>query len=142
MGTGQMMLVLFAMILFSSIMIGTMNNMFDLSTISYEAMIQMQGQRIIDRYYQEIDSAILSGKLKFSEINSYDNLTEEFKINGIIYHVNINTNYTCRRGHINHYDPDYQRVDLFVWCKGVRQNTIRIGTKDNPISRMYAKMGF
>lgn len=142
MGTGQMMLVLFAMILFSSIMIGTMNNMYDLSAISYDAMIQMQGQRIIDRYYQEIDSGILSGKLKFFDIKDYNGLKEEFKINGIVYNVSITTNTCCRRGHINHPGPDYQRVDMVVWCKGVKRDILWIGTQEDPISRLYARMGF
>lgn len=142
MGTGQMMLVVFALILFSSIMIGTMNNMYDISEASYDIMIQMQGQRIIDRYYQEIDSAILSGKLKFEAIKDYNGLKEEFVINGITYNVSITTNTCCRRGHIYHPGPDYQRVDMVVWCKGSKKDILWVGTTKDPISRLYAKMGF
>jgi len=102
----------------------------------------MQGQRIIDRYYQKIERGILSGDLKFTNISNYNGLMEEFKINEITYNISILTKYCSKGGTINN-DPNsnYQRVDMVVWCKGSNNNVLWIGTNNNPISRLYAKMG-
>ncbi|MCK4694394.1 MAG: hypothetical protein KAT74_01460 [Candidatus Cloacimonetes bacterium] len=145
MGTGQMLLVLFAIVLFSTLIVSTHSNLFNLANINYNAMHSMQGYRIIDKYFQEIDIKIIEQVNTFAEIQSiYSDSTNLMTISYIDYHINIQSNYCDSLGNIATPDASlkYQRVDINIWCNSVDPDTLRIGTPTYPISQVYADLGF
>ena len=144
MGTGQMLLVLLAIVLFSTLILSTHSNLFHLANINYNAMHSMQGYRIIDKYFQEIDTKILEQVITFAEIQSmYSDSTNLMTINYIDYHINIKSNYCDTLGNITTTSTTkYQRVDIRLWCNSIDPDTLRIGTPTHPISQVYANLGF
>ena len=144
MSTGQMLLVLLAIVLFSTLILSTHSNLFHLANINYNAMHSMQGYRIIDKYFQEIDTKILEQVITFAEIQSmYSDSTNLMTINYIDYHINIQSNYCDTLGNITTTNiTKYQRVDINIWCNSIDPDTLRIGTPTYPISQVYADLGF
>ena len=55
----QMLLVLLALALFSTMLLNTYNIMLDQSALVYDNMHYLQGQKIADRYFQRIESELL-----------------------------------------------------------------------------------
>ncbi len=67
MGTGQMMLVLFSVILFSTITLNVYNGMYyELHQLS-DQFIRLQTRRIADKFIQKIGSELLGGAYSFDD---------------------------------------------------------------------------
>jgi len=142
MGTGQMFLVLMAVVLFSTIILTTQNNLFTLAYSSYEAMIMMQGYKIADRFLQEIEAMNISGSKSIEDIHDqYSFADSMLRINMIDYYVTSTTQW-CDRSGGSPTDSlhNYLRIDVRI--DGILGNdTIFIGHDTNPISYIYGKMG-
>ncbi|MBN1326600.1 MAG: hypothetical protein JW996_01490 [Candidatus Cloacimonetes bacterium] len=142
MGYGQMLLVMLAVVLFSSIILTTQNNLFTLAQSAYRAMIAMQGYKIADRFLQEIEALNISGKMSFDNIYNNFRFTDSLiTINDIHYFVTSTTNW-CNQYGGSPTDTlrNYMRADIQV--NGVMgTDTTRIGTPEAPITNIYGKTG-
>ncbi len=54
----QMILVLIALALFSTLLLNTYNIMLDQSAMIYDNILYLQGQKIADRYFQKIEAEL------------------------------------------------------------------------------------
>jgi len=70
MGTGQMLLVLLAMILFSTILLTMYNNIDMQMRVIERTKTQLQGQKLADRYFQKIETELIGNVLTFSQVHS------------------------------------------------------------------------
>ncbi len=141
MNTGQMLLVMLAIVLFSSIIVSTQNNLFSLANIAYRTMFSMQGYKIADRFLQEIDAYHVSGGKTFSEIqNDYTFTDSIIRVNAVDYFVSGQTRWSDQYGGAAADTlKRYQRIDLRVYYM-LGKDTIRIGTDENPVSYIYGRM--
>lgn len=141
MNTGQMLLVMLAIILFSTILIATYNNLFTILFMAYEAMYQMQAYKIADRVFQEIDAMNVSGLLTFQEIKSKYTFQDSVEtINSVDYNISARTRWCNQFGETAYPDSNYQRIDLQIYCL-VGNDTLWTGTPTNPVSYIYGDLG-
>ena len=141
MGTGQLILVLFAVILFSTFILTTNTNLFTLVFYAYDTMLSTQGYRIADAIHQEIDAMNVSSLMSFQEIyNTYTFTDSVTTINDVDYYVSSSTNWCTQYGVDDLSGSNsYQRVDLRIYCL-YGSDTIRVGTSAHPISNIYASL--
>lgn len=143
MNTGQMLLVMLAILLFSTIIISTYNNLFTILFMAYEAMYQMQSYKIADKIFQEVDAMNVSGLKTFDEIkNEYIYIDSIFTINNVDYVVNTTTNWCTQVGVSPPSDTlhSYQRLDVRIYCE-IGNDTLWTGTPTHPISYIYGDLG-
>lgn len=141
MNTGQMLLVMLAIILFSTILIATYNNLFTVLFMAYEAMYQMQAYKIADRIFQEIDAMNISGVLTFTEIDSNYTFQDSVEtINNVNYNIAATVSLCNQYGETAFPDSNYQRIDLRIFCV-VGTDTLWTGTPANPVSYIYGNLG-
>jgi len=142
MGGYQMVLVLLAAMLFSTIIIVSYNTLFDQATFAYSETYNLQGLKIADKLFQKIETEFLSSVYTFAEINSvYTDYTDSLELNDITYNYNIQSNYSDSTGVNDLSSSDYQRFDLRIWASPPISDTIYIGTSNNPLSMMLTDMG-
>lgn len=141
MNTGQMLLVMLAIVLFSSIVVSTQNNLFTLANIAYRTMFSMQGYKIADRFLQEIDAYHVSAGKTFAQIqNDYTFVDSIIRVNAVDYHIDASTQWSDQYGGAA-IDAlkKYQRIDIRIYyLLGV--DTVRVGTDQSPISYIYGRM--
>ena len=146
MGTGQMMLVMLTVILFTSIINTTLSNLFSQIDYIYESMLLLQAEKIADKYINMIEMRLKSGENTFAQINSnYSSHSETITISSlsnITYNVFTNVAYSNRAGDTS--SPDafnrFQRFDVRVnFVFG--DDTLFVGTAANPISAVFADPG-
>jgi hypothetical protein len=142
MNTGQMLLVMLAIILFSTIIIATYNNLFTILYMAYEAMYQMQAYKIADRIFQEIDAMNISGTKTFLQIfNEYNYTDSILAINNVEYVINSSTSWCDQYGEAPADTlKNYQRIDVVIYCK-VGNDTLWTGTPTHPVSYIYGDLG-
>ena len=139
MGMIQMLLVLFAIVLFSTIIITVYNGLADQAGIVYTGMYQLQGLKIADNFYQKISAEIIADNSKFDSLGTYypsdnDNYTALPPIHGVVYNINIQSSYCDSVGNPPPPpDSSYQKIEIKIWCKPPESDTLWAGTKDNPI---------
>ncbi|MEA2103823.1 MAG: hypothetical protein U9P79_04175 [Candidatus Cloacimonadota bacterium] len=139
----QMLLVLLATILFSTIFISTYNNMFNMVELAYQESFIFQGLKLADKYFQKIEAETLGEIYTFSEMNSiYSNLSDTTLINGIVFHHNIQANYCDSIGNDVTPTSSYQRFDISMWAIPTSNDTIYIGTSTDPLSLLITEMEF
>lgn len=149
MNTGQMLIVLLATILFSTIVITLYNNMFSQVEMAERNVYFSQGIKIADFVFQRFETEMISKKKTFNQ------LYEEFKNSGIdldslsigsaVYKINVRSMYSTVDGvtdsAIVGASQSYQR--LFVKVKiSVGKRTYNVGTDDYPFSKVFSDMGF
>lgn len=141
MNTGQMLLVMLAIVLFSSIIVSTQSNLFNLANIAYRTMFSMQGYKIADRFLQEIDAFHVSGSKTFGQIQSDYTFNDSIiRVNAVDYYVSSSSMWSDQYGGAAADTLKiYQRIDLKVYYM-LGNDTIRIGTDDNPVSYIYGRM--
>lgn len=139
-----MLFVLLALALFSAIMMNMYNLVLDDAKIVYNSMLYIQGQKISDKYFQQIEAEMMgSSPLKtfsqaytdYNSIASYDN------IGGSIYYVTLATAYCDSVGNISYPDSTYMRVDIIMKCTSTAGDTLYIGTQSNPFSKVFFSIG-
>jgi len=148
MNMGQMLLVLLAVMLFSTILITTYSNLYTATDIVYKVMYQMQGLKIADKYIQKID-AELFGNSTFVEIHDFYHKDSPFNpgnpdttmtINDADYNVWLTSNYCNSSGDISEPDSTYQKIDIVIYCNPLGPDTLWIGKRDKPISKIFIDM--
>ena len=139
----QMLLVLLATILFSTILISTYNNMFDLIEFTYQESFTLQGLKLADKQFQKIEVELLGNLYTFSEVHSlYSDLSDSISLNSITFYHNIQSAYCDSVGTNVVGTSDYQRFDLRMWAVPTSEDTIHIGTTANPVSLLITNMEF
>ena len=144
MNTGQMLLVMLAIVLFSTIIIATYNNLFTILYMAYEAMYQMQAYKIVDRIFQEIDAMNVSNFKTLEEIkNEYIIVDSVLTINNVDYIIKTTPNWCDQYGGdlpLTDTLYNYQRIDIIIYCE-VGNDTLWTGTNTHPIRYIYGDLG-
>jgi hypothetical protein len=139
MGTGQMLLVLLAIVLFSTIIVSTRSNMATQNELLYDNMYRLQGLRVANKFFQEIESLMIGQILTFAELNStYTNYTQTITVDDVNYHNTIDMFYCDDSGNItNDPDSEFQLIEIKINTTPLGK-TLHIGTDDNPLSKVIA----
>ena len=132
----QMLLSLFAIILFSTILITTYSNLYKAVDIVYKGIYLLQGLKIADKYYQQISADILSDYDKYDSLQvDYGNFNTKDTVETIVYNINIQSCYCDSSGAISPDTTLYQKIDIRIWCDNpLDLDTLWIGTADKPIT--------
>ncbi len=141
----QMLLVLLALILFSTMLLNTYNILLDQSALVYDNMIYLQGQKIADRYFQRVEAELLGDPpvFYFTQIHSnYLNLSETRTVNNVIYNINVISTYCDSLGNTPYADTLYQKLDVRINCLSTTMDTLYIGTLNSPFSKVFFNRGF
>ncbi|HPR17410.1 MAG TPA: hypothetical protein PLD62_04115 [Candidatus Cloacimonadota bacterium] len=140
----QMLLVLLALALFSTLMLNMYNLVLDDAKIVYNGIIYTQGQKIADRYFQQIEAELLgSNPIKtFSEAyTAFSNFSSSEAINNTTYNINISSTYCDSLGNISYPDSSYMRIDVRINCISPAGDTLYIGTQNSPFSKVLFDIG-
>lgn len=142
----QMILVLLALALFSTLLLNTYNIMLDQSSMIYDNMLYLQGQKIADRYFQKIEAELLGNPPinYFSHIYSAysGGVNETMVVDNVTYNINIISAYCDSLGANLSADTLYQKVDIQMNCLSTSSDTLYIGTANSPLSKVFINRGF
>lgn len=141
----QMLLVLLALAIFSTMLLNTYSIVLDQSGLVYDNILFLQGQKIADQYFQRIEAELLGDPpiFSFSAINSiYSNINETITVNNVIYNVQIITAYCDSLGNTPYADTLFQKVDIQMNCLSTSLDTLYIGTLTSPFSKVFIYRGF
>lgn len=142
MTTGQIFLILLAMILFSTIYLTAYNNLFDQADLAYKGMYILNGQKITDKYFQEIESNLLGEIVLFDSLQAiYNGLSDTLTVSDIDYHVNISTTPCTKTGaDTTTVTPEFLRIDISIWAIPPDGDTLWIGMPQFPISKVFVDL--
>jgi hypothetical protein len=147
MGT-QMLFVLLAIIMFSTIFLGTFNAVFMNAEIVYNGSYRLQAQKLIDFYFQRIDCELLQAQFDGSSstnfgtvFTTYSNYTEQNTFESITYTVNIDAKQCDQFGDITKPSVLFRRLDIIVNFVPSGVDTLFVGTSANPMSKIFADNG-
>lgn len=147
----QMLLVLLAAILFSTVILYTYDHIFTQRELVYNGMYMLQGQKIADSLFQSIGCDFLSAafdntKTFESVSNSYVTYTSSIPktVDGITYNIMLASYNSSQFGNI--LSPfslpyNYRRIDVWIDCSPNGTDVISIGTATNPLTKIYANNG-
>ncbi|MCF7859006.1 MAG: hypothetical protein K9N07_06730 [Candidatus Cloacimonetes bacterium] len=141
----QMLLVLLALALFSTLLLNVYNIILDQSGLVYDNIIYLQGHKIADRYFQRIEAELMGDPPihYFNEIYSiYSNISESLTINGITYNTQIKSAYCDSLGNTPSADTLYQKIEIQMNCLSTSMDTLYIGTLTSPFSKVFFNRGF
>lgn len=138
----EMLLVVLALVLFSTILLGVYNSLSSQSALIGRDMYLTQTSKYANRYSQKIEAENVSPDFSFDYIyNTYQNYTDSISIDGVLYHANITSSYCDSLGNTANPKDEYQKIDIRAWCKPAGYDTIWVGTASNPISIIIVDMG-
>jgi hypothetical protein len=141
MGFGnQMLLVVLALVLFSTITLGIYNSLSNQSTLVGRYMYLTQSFRCADKYLQKVDAESLSKGYTYIW-DTYRNASFTESVSNIDYHIIINSAHCDSLGNTANPKDKYQKINIKVWCKPAGYDTIWVGTSSKPISKILANMG-
>jgi len=141
----QMLLVLLALALFSTMLLNTYNIMLDQSAMVYDNMLYLQGQKIADRYFQKIEAELLGDPpvFYFTQIHAnYSNISETRTVNNVIYNIQVKSAYCDSLGNTPYSDTLFQKLDVRINCLSTTLDTLYIGTLNSPFSKVFFNRGF
>ncbi len=139
-----MLLVLLALALFSTIMLNMYNLVLDDAKIVYNSMLYTQGQKIADRYFQQIEAELLGSNsvLEFSDVQTnFNQFQASETIGNTYYALNISAAYSDSLGNTGNPDSSYVRVDVRMNCVSAAGDTLFIGTQNDPFSKVFYDIG-
>lgn len=139
MGTGQMLLVLIAIVLFSTIIVTTRTNMATQNELLYDNMYRLQGLRVANKFFQHIESQMIGQILTFAELNStYTDYEETVTVDDVDYNTTIDMYYCDDSGNItNDPESEFQLIEIRINTIPLGK-TLHIGTDDNPLRKVIA----
>ena len=142
MGMIEMLSILIAVVLFSTILIAMYNNISIAMDIVYNGIYQLQGQKITNKYFQKIDAELLGGFLEFDDIYvTYNSYTDTETVGNIQYNISIQPSYCDSVGSTapDSPEPGFRIIDISIWClPATSSDTLWIGTSSNPIQKVFA----
>ena len=150
MGGMQTILALLAVTLFSSMTLGSFNNLTQQSTLVYASYLNILGQDNANSFFEKLNCLIIAKKKTIAEIYTYyhnnshpPNLSITDLTNGsnfITFTSHIDTEYCSVGGAHSSSATDFVKVKLYM--SGTYGNrTIYVGTSSNPIVRVYTSAG-
>ncbi|MCK4955987.1 MAG: hypothetical protein KAS49_00015 [Candidatus Cloacimonetes bacterium] len=142
MGTGQMLLVLLAIILFSTILLTMYNNISVQTRIIDRTKTMLQGQKLASRYFQKMEAELLGNLTTFSDIiSTYNGFSENTAVNELTYHLNCERVVYCDQvGNTPVATTDFLLLEFSMWTLNSYNDTIWVGTTANPIQKIIADM--
>ena len=142
MTSGQILLILLAMMLFSTIYLTSYNNLFDQAEIAYKGMYLLNGQKITDKYFQEIESNILGEIVSFDSLQFiYNGLSDTLTVSDIVYNVNVSTTPCTKNGaDTTTVTPEFLRIDISIWAVHPAGDTLWIGMPEFPLSKVFVDL--
>lgn len=142
MTSGQILLILLAMMLFSTIYLTTYNSLFDQAEIAYKGMYLLNGQKITDKYFQEIESNILGEIVSFDSLQFiYNGLSDTLTVSDIVYNVNVSTTPCTKNGaDTTTVTPEFLRIDISIWAVHPAGDTLWIGMPEFPLSKVFVDL--
>jgi hypothetical protein len=138
MNTGQMLMVMVALILFTSLIVNSINNISDQNEIIYKGHYMLQGHKIVERYFEKIEAELLGGVSTFDEVlENYADYNTTLTVENVDYEVGIVTNLCDNTGNIGNPQADFQRVDIRIQCDYMGE-VLQVGTNLEPLSKIFA----
>ena len=143
MGMIEMLSLLIAVVLFSTILIAMYHNISIAMDIVYNGIYQLQGQKITNKYFQKIEAELLgqSDDFTFSDLYStYNFYTDKDTVGIIQYNISMQVSYFDSVGNTVPASPDdFRIIDISIWCSPpTSSDTLWIGTSSNPIQKVFA----
>lgn len=139
-----MLMVILALVLFSTIMLNMYNLVLDDAKIVYNNILYSQGQKIADKYFQQIESELLGNSpvIDFDDvITNFNGLQATETIGNTTYSINLTSAYSDSLGGTSLPDSAYIRVDVRMNCVSTAGDTLYIGTQANPFSKVFFEIG-
>jgi len=150
----QMLLVLLAAVLFSTVILYTYDHVFTQRELVYNGMYMLQGQKIADSLFQRIESDLLQTVFEnrpefaymtkfayvFTNHTTYSTPVSK-TIDGITYDIMLTSAACDSVGNTASPSADYQRIDIRINCCPNGSDTLYIGTASNPLTRVYTASG-
>lgn len=141
MNTGQMLMVMVAIVLFTSLIVNSINNISDQNEIIYKGHYILQGHKIAEKYFEKIEVELLGGLHSFDEVlASYADYDTTLTVENVDYQVNIVSNLCDNTGDIANPQEDFQRVDIRIQSEYMGDD-LQIGTTSAPLSKIFADLG-
>ena len=141
MGMIEMLSLLIAVVLFSTILIAMYHNISIAMDIVYNGIYQLQGQKITNKYFQKIEAELLGQNLAFIDLDStYNPYTDTVTVGSIQYNISMQVSYCDSVGNTPASpDSDFRIIDISIWCSPpTSSDTLWIGTSSNPIQKVFA----
>jgi len=143
MAYGQMLMVLLAVILFSTVMMGYYNNLFRWYDIHNREFYRLQGLKVADKVFQQIEFQHLSSGVDFSGLyNNFQNFTSTITIGPADYMINVQSAWCDSVGQTSELPGLFIRFDVRIACIPETQDTVWVGTSNFPLQKFVANMGF
>ena len=144
----QMLLVLLAVILFSTVFLGTFNSIFLHNEIVIEGAYRLQAQKVADYFFQRVDADLLHaqtdgvGVTNFSSVfSTYSSYGTIVTIDSIDYHVSSLVLPCNHLGDTSSPTANYRLLNARVWFVINSTDTLFVGSAANPMSKVYANNG-
>jgi len=104
--------------------------------------IFLNGQKILDKYFQEIEAKILGEILPFDALQSvYNGHSDSLTVSDLVYHLNITTTPCTVTGvDTATVTPEFIRVDMSMWALHPDGDTLWIGMPQFPISKVFVDL--
>ena len=143
MGMIEMLSILIAVVLFSTILISMYHNISIALDIVYNGLYQLQGQKLTNKYFQKIEAELLGNNDNFTFNNiytSYNSFTDTLTVGNILYNISIESSFCDSVGNTSADSTlGFRIIDMNVWCfPPTSSDTLWIGTSANPIQKVFA----
>ena len=79
--------------------------------------------------------SFIQAKSDYSSITTYEN------VGGTIFKVALASVYCDSVGNVSYPDSSYMRIDIIMTCTSSANDTLYIGTQNNPFSKVYFSTG-
>jgi hypothetical protein len=142
MAYGQTMMVLLAILLFSTMMLGYYNNLFRWYDIHNREFSRLQGLKLAESVFQEIEFDYISDRVSFNGLASvWSDSLRQVSLVDVDYDINVESTYCDSLGGTVSGTSNFLRFDLRISCNPGIGDTLWIGTPAIPLQKMIADMG-
>lgn len=141
MAYGQTLLVLLAIVLFSTMMLGYYNNVSRWFDLNNREFARFQALKIADGVFQEIEYKYVTDLISFNQLSTtWQDSTRVLNYGDFTYNINIETNWCDSVGVDTSPGSSFLRVDLRISCSSAFMDSVFVGTQNDPLQKMIADM--
>lgn len=142
MGHTQMILLVLAITLLSTLLLTVYNTLGDQLDMSQSSAYRNQAMRIADMWFQKIQNECMVDKVPFSTLTTtYGTVNQTVVVNRVSYAVNVRTQYCNAAGGTTSPTTDFVRVDVRITANVAGLPTIYVGTTNQPLYKILTKKG-
>ncbi len=142
MAYGQTMLVLLAILLFSTMMLGYYNNLFRWYDVHNREFARLQSLKLAESVFEEIEFDYIADQVSFSGLaNAWADSLRPVTIMDTDYNINVQSNWCDSLGQDTGSVSDFLRFDLRISCLSTTGDTLWTGTPTAPLQKLMADMG-